>query len=122
MSAVAAVRPPVEEPPPEAGPRFRDDVELLALESWQGGPTRWYARQPESRELFELGREAAFLCRHLDGRTSPAELHRRLEEEFGTPAEEDDVEIFLEQLARSGLLAGSVPQRGPATLPELFDP
>jgi hypothetical protein len=53
-----------------------------------------------------LNRPAAVIWRHLDGRTSMAEMVERLEQELTAPADEDMVWLALKELDRAHLLEG----------------
>ena len=58
-----------------------------------------------------LNRAAAVVWRHCDGRTSVADLARRLKDEADLPADEAVVWLALQRLAKTHLLeAGVVPQ------------
>jgi len=105
----------------ETPPRLRPGLKLVSSRSLIDGQPRRYVRDPRSEELFELGEEAAFLCRHLDGTRSEETIRRLYQEEFGVALPPDQLRIFLRQLARSGLLEGPVAVRK-LTFPEIFDP
>jgi hypothetical protein len=59
-----------------------------------------------SHEAHCLNQTAAFIWKHCDGRTSPAEMARQLEKLTGTPVSEQVVWLALRQLAKSHLLDG----------------
>lgn len=102
-------------------PRFRPDLTIVRL-GLKGRPSTHYVRDPATFEIIELGEEGAFLCRQLDGRSGPEEIRARFEAQFGARLGQESLDVFVDQLARKGMLDG-VP-RGPQrrTFAEYFDP
>jgi len=102
-------------------PRFRPDLPIVRL-GLKGRPSTHYVRDPATFEIFEFGEEGAFLCRQLDGQSGPAEIGARFEARFGARLSRENLDVFVEQLARKGMLA-EIP-RGPRrrTFAEYFDP
>jgi hypothetical protein len=66
-----------------------------------------------SHEAHCLNETAAFVWKDCDGRTSPAEMARRLERRMMTPVSEQMVWLALRQLSKSGLLEGPLPSQSP---------
>jgi hypothetical protein len=64
-----------------------------------------------------LNQTAAFIWKHCDGRTTPAELAQRFEKEFGTIADEAMIWLALDQLEKFNLLEGRLER--PAVLNRL---
>ena len=101
-------------------PKLRSGLEIL---SWSGEDrlARSYVRDTSTQKVFELGDEAAFVCRKLDGKTDIPEIGRLYEEKFNEPMSEDDLEIFIGQLARDGLLEGWRKEDQPPSFAEALD-
>jgi multidrug resistance efflux pump len=101
-------------------PKLRSGLEVL---SWSGEDrlARSYVRDKRTQEVFELGDEAAFVCRKLDGQTDFREIGRLYEEKFDRPLSNDDLEIFIGQLARDGLLEGWRKEDQPPSFAEALD-
>jgi hypothetical protein len=57
-----------------------------------------------------LNRAAALVWRHCDGRTTPSDLARMLENEVGLPDDEAVIHLALERLAKAHLLEGQAPR------------
>ncbi|HEU4402205.1 MAG TPA: PqqD family peptide modification chaperone [Candidatus Polarisedimenticolia bacterium] len=103
-------------------PRFRADLDLLTWPGHAGAPPACFARDPRTRELFELGPEGFFLCQKLDGVTTHSEILDLYQEKFGVPLAPEDLEVFLRQLRQHGLLVGTSATPRRLTFPEIFDP
>jgi putative peptide zinc metalloprotease protein len=101
-------------------PRLRPGAKILAWDRALGFRQRHFVRDPQSGEVVELGAEAAFVCRRLDGRTDVEELRREYEREFKKPLAHEDLEILLQRLAEAGLLEGVAAGPRKRSLPELF--
>jgi multidrug resistance efflux pump len=101
-------------------PKLRSGLEIL---SWSGEDrlARTYVRDMGTQKVFELGDEAAFVCRKLDGKTDLSEIGRLYEEKFNKPLSNDDLEIFIRQLGRDGLLEGLRKDAQPRTFVEALD-
>jgi multidrug resistance efflux pump len=102
-------------------PQFRGDLPIVRL-GLEGRRTMHYVRDPKTSEVIEFGEEGAFICRQLDGRTGPGEIRRRFEARFGTPVGEDDLDVFVEQLAHKGMLEGIAAGPRLRTFAEYLDP
>ena len=68
-------------------------------------------------KAFCLNETAALIWKHCDGKTDPARLTEILEQERGTPIDEDVLWLGLEQLSRSNLL--EKPQESPLAKPKI---
>jgi putative peptide zinc metalloprotease protein len=99
--------PPAGRPGP--WPTFRGDLEVVPPLDGEGDDT-WLIKDPRHRTFFEAPDVESFLCRHLDGRTSPQLLRARARTRFGVRLSPDDVTGFLHQLEQLGLLVGSAPE------------
>ncbi len=102
-------------------PRFRRNLRLVRTQSVVDGQPKCYVRSPDTDEIFELGEEAAFVCENLDGEKSAATIRALYKEQFGVPLTQEDFEILVRLLARSGFLEGQEASTE-RTLPEIFDP
>jgi putative peptide zinc metalloprotease protein len=94
---------------PGPWPTFRPDLEVVPPLDGEGDDT-WLIKDPRRGTLFEAPEVESFLCRHLDGRTSPQLLRERARTRLGARLSPDDVTGFLEQLEQLGLLVGSAPE------------
>jgi multidrug resistance efflux pump len=101
-------------------PRLRSGLEILSW-SLEDRLARTYVRDTRTQKVFELGDEAAFVCRKLDGKTDFEEIGRLYEEKFDKPLSDDELEIFIRQLARDGLLEGVSKEDQPRTFVEALD-
>jgi putative peptide zinc metalloprotease protein len=99
-------------PPPDGSPgpwpTFRGDLEVVPPLEGDEDDT-WLIKDPRHRTFFEAGEVESFLCRHLDGRTSPQFLRARARTSLGVRLSPDDLTGFLHQLEQLGLLMGSAP-------------
>ncbi|HEY4047002.1 MAG TPA: PqqD family protein [Acidobacteriaceae bacterium] len=64
---------------------------------------------PERNKAFCLNQTAAYVWRHADGKTTVAEMAKRMEEELKKPADEQVVLFALDVLFKDGLLAPATP-------------
>jgi len=103
-------------------PRLRPDLEHFSLPAASGTPAKYFVRDPKTLLVFECGEPGLFLCGKLDGRTPLDEIFRLYEERFGTTLSPADLDLFIRQLAESGLLADvrRAPRR--RTFAEILDP
>jgi multidrug resistance efflux pump len=101
-------------------PRLRSGLEILSW-SLEDRLARSYVRDTRTQKVFELGDEAAFVCRKLDGKTDVDEIARLYEEKFDKPMPNDELEIFIRKLARDGLLEGLGPEDQPRSFVETLD-
>lgn len=68
---------------------------------------------PKRNKAFCLNQTAAFVWKHSDGKTTVAELAKRMEQQLNKPVNEEMVLFALGVLSKDGLLAAST------ALPEL---
>jgi putative peptide zinc metalloprotease protein len=101
-------------------PRLRPEFEISSWDRPLRSQQRHFARDQESGAVVELGAEAAFLVRHLDGRIGTSDLSRLYREEFGKDVSEADLDILLESLAEAGLLEGIDAHERERTFPEFL--
>jgi multidrug resistance efflux pump len=64
-------------------------------------------KDPASGRFFRFGELEHFIAQQLDGKTSPGELQRRVEEKFNAAISDETLERFIERLRGLGLLAGA---------------
>lgn len=104
----------------ETLPGIRPDLKIFSWTRPVVSRQRHFASEPGSGNVLELGAEAAFLCRRLDGRSSPDDLRRDYERQFGKPLSQEDLDVLIRQLAEAGFLQGipAIPRR--RTVPEIF--
>src|SRR6266446_6382581 len=104
----------------ETLPGIRPDLKIFSWPRPVVSRQRHFASEPGSGKVLELGAEAAFLCRRLDGRASPDDLRRDYERQFGKPLSQEDLDVLIRQLAEAGFLQGvpAIPRR--RTVPEIF--
>lgn len=88
-------------------PVFRKDLEVTAINS--GGDNNYLVRDPMTGDVYSFGEEELFLCRHLDGRMSPYDLHSLVEKRFDVNMDRDQMSSFIHYLGENNLLAGSSP-------------
>lgn len=101
-------------------PRLRPELKLVSWPRPAGSPERHFARDPATGDVVELGAEAAFVCRLLDGRSGVEDVCREHERQFGRRLTEEDLEALLQRLAEGGLLEGVAAEPRRKTFPELF--
>src|SRR5437867_10317196 len=104
----------------ETLPGIRPDLKIFSWTRPVASRQRHFASGPGTGSVLELGAEAAFLCRRLDGRSSPADLRRDYEGQFGKPLSQEDLDVLIRQLAEAGFLLGIPAIRRRKTVPELF--
>lgn len=95
----------------------RDDVELVP-EDRGAAPGRYYVRDPRTGGTFVLDEAAWFLWHALQSGTPRDAVLANYRERFGVALDAAQLDAFVHQLGRRGLLAAAPP---PRTLPELFD-
>jgi multidrug efflux pump subunit AcrA (membrane-fusion protein) len=104
----------------ETLPGIRPDLRIFSWTRPVASRQRHFASEPETGNVLELGAEAAFLCRRLDGRSSMADLRRDYERQFGKPLLQEDLDVLIQQLATAGFLQGIPARKRRRTLPEVF--
>jgi hypothetical protein len=90
---------------PPMKPRARKDGLVV-----QELPEETLVYDLERNRAHCLNRAAALVWRHSDGRTTPSDLARMLENEVGLPDDEAVVHLALERLAKAHLLEGQAPR------------
>ena len=94
-------------------PRRRDDLNIRRI-----SPSECVVKLPSARTYFSLGPKEAWLLEQLNGRRSPRRLRRKFEEQFGEPADVQEIEQFISTADRMGLLESRKPrQAGPSAEP-----
>src|SRR5258708_1286816 len=63
----------------------------------------------EPNKAYCLNHTAPLVWKHCDGRTSPAEIAKRLKKKMGAPVDEKVVWYALDQLGRDRLLEDKIP-------------
>ncbi|HYV86486.1 MAG TPA: PqqD family peptide modification chaperone [Patescibacteria group bacterium] len=104
----------------ETLPGIRPDLKIFSWTRPVASRQRHFASEPQTGNVLELGAEAAFLCRRLDGRSSMADLRRDYERQFGKPLLQEDLDVLIQQLAAAGFLDGIPARERRRTLPEIF--
>jgi len=89
---------------PTKQPQFRTDLDI-APRVVDEEHLRYFITDPATEEVFEFGEEEYFLCAHLDGKQSTAEVCRIFEAQFGWRLDPAQLEAFITNLGRLGLLA-----------------
>jgi putative peptide zinc metalloprotease protein len=106
-AGVGVAKPPAGRPGP--WPAFCPGLEVVPpLEGDDDGT--WLIKDPRHQTFFEAPEIESFLCRHLDGHTSPQRLRARIRIRFGVSLSADEISGFLQQLEQLGLLKGSAPE------------
>jgi len=81
---------------PSVHPKFRDDLVISQLEDRE--QTAFVVKDPVTNRFFRLKRHEFYIARRLDGMTSPEEIRRNFEQEFGVSLPEDKLERFIRRL------------------------
>jgi multidrug resistance efflux pump len=87
-----------------AAPRFRSDLEVS--EQRAGAATVYVLKEPASGRIFRLPEVAYFIARQFDGQSAPEDIRKRAEEKFGDALSQEELDAYLAQLRRLGLLEG----------------
>jgi putative peptide zinc metalloprotease protein len=64
-------------------------------------------KDPASGRIFRLPETAYFIARQLDGETAPDEIRSRVEQKFGAAVSAEELDAYLAQLRRLGLVEGA---------------
>jgi len=83
-------------------PRFRADLTLSRQTSADG--TVFVVKDPLRQQFYRLPEEAHFIAEQLDGETPLDVIRRRTEEKFQTSLPPAQLDAFVRQLDKSGLL------------------
>src|SRR5688572_7297526 len=89
----------------DACARLRSGLEVS--EQRAGEATVYVVKDPASGRIFRLPATAYFIARQLDGRTPPEEIRGRVEKEFGAAPSREELDGYLLQLSRLGLVDGA---------------
>jgi putative peptide zinc metalloprotease protein len=80
----------------------------LEVSEQRAGDAKVYVlKEPASGRIFRLPESAYFIAQQLDGRTAPDEIRRRAEEKFGAAVSREELDAYLAQLRRLGLIEGA---------------
>jgi multidrug resistance efflux pump len=96
----------------DACARLRAGLEVS--EQRAGEATVYVVKEAASARIFRLPESAYFIARQLDGRTAPDEIRRRVEEKFGAAPSREELDGYLLQLSKLGLLEGAASPAAPA--------
>jgi putative peptide zinc metalloprotease protein len=97
----------------DAWPRFLSGLEVS--EQRAADAAVYVLKDPASGRIFRLPETAYFIARQLDGETAPDEIRRRAQEKFGAAVSAEELEAYVAQLRRLGLVEGAAqapPVRG----------
>jgi multidrug resistance efflux pump len=95
-------------------PALRADLVVSRQETPEGPCI--VLKDPSSRRFFRLGEREYFIARQLDGRTPPELVSERLASEYGEAVSREELDQFVRQLERTGLLERETapgPPKGP---------
>jgi len=84
-------------------PRFRTDLTVSRQTSPADGAI-FVIKDPVRQQFYRLPEEAHFIAEQLDGETPLDVVRRRVEEKFQTPLPTAQLDAFVRQLDKSGLL------------------
>lgn len=85
-----------------APPKFRSDLEVS--EQRAGEATVYVLKEPASGRIYRLPETAYFIARQLDGTSTPEAVRKRVEEKFGDTLSQEELDAYVGQLRRLGLL------------------
>ncbi|MGH8706469.1 MAG: PqqD family peptide modification chaperone [Burkholderiales bacterium] len=88
-----------------APPKFRSDLEVS--EQRAGQETVYVLKEPASGRIYRLPETAYFIARQLDGASTPEAIRKRVEEKFGDTLTPEELDAYVGQLGKLGLLEGT---------------
>ena len=107
---------------PNSFPALRPGLEIIPQgKSRKGDRAGFLLRDPRTGEVFEMEEEEFFLCQQLDGATSLPVIQERYESRFGNPLSLEELEAFVAQLGREGILLNAADQGHVEELAKIFD-
>src|SRR4028118_962212 len=83
---------------------FREDLMVTQKTNSEDLSKRYFIKDPISGETFEFGEEEYFLCKSMDGTSSPSQVVANFKERFGLSLTEEDFNEFSKQIESFGLL------------------
>jgi putative peptide zinc metalloprotease protein len=89
----------------DACARLRSGLEVS--EQRAADATVYVLKDPASGRIFRLPETAYFIARQLDGQTAPDEIRKRVDEKFAAAVSLEELEAYLSQLRRLGLIEGT---------------
>src|SRR6266436_4041645 len=87
---------------PTIYPRLRRDL-IISRQETSGGVV-FILKDPQIGRFVRFREPEYFIAQQLDGSTSPEEIRRRGQEQFGAPLSESVLEGFAAKLGTLGLL------------------
>jgi multidrug resistance efflux pump len=84
--------------------RLRKDLLITTIVYPETSKQSYSFKKPSSGEAFEFGEEEYFLCKSMDGISTPSEILAAFERHFGLVLTEEDFNQFSQQIAECGLL------------------
>jgi multidrug resistance efflux pump len=88
-----------------ASPKFRSDLEVS--EQRAGAATVYVLKEPASGRIYRLPEVAYFIARQFDGQSTSEEIRKRVEEKFGDALSQEELDAYITQLRKLGLLEGA---------------
>jgi putative peptide zinc metalloprotease protein len=86
---------------------FRKELIVTFIKNKDSTSTTYLIKDPNTGETFEFGEEEYFLCKSIDGITSPSQIINNFKTNFGLSLSEEDFSQFAAQIAELGLLESS---------------
>ena len=83
---------------------FREDLVITSTTNKDTLAKRYFIKDPILGETFEFGEEEYFLCKSMDGTSSPSQVVANFKERFGLSLTEEDFNEFSKQIESFGLL------------------
>ncbi len=84
--------------------RFRTDLLITQTVNQETLAQSYLVKDPISNEIFEFGEEEFFLCKSMDGYSTPLQISQAFKNHFGLSVTEEDFNQFSAQIAEFGLL------------------
>ncbi len=86
---------------------FRQKLIVTTITNKDSKAKSYLIKDPNTEESFEFGEEEYFLCKSMDGNTTPSEIIDNFKNRFGLSLSEEDFQQFAQQIADFGLLESS---------------
>jgi multidrug resistance efflux pump len=86
---------------------FRKKLIVTSITNKDSKTKSYLIKDPDTGETFEFGEEEYFLCKSIDGVTTPSQIIENFKNRFGLSLSEEDFHQFAEQIAECGLLESS---------------
>jgi putative peptide zinc metalloprotease protein len=99
---------------PEGYPKFRDDL-IVSQQEFEG-TTHYVIKDPVTRKFFRIKEFECFICRNLDGKTSPEQIAKSFEDHFHIRLPQETLDKFIRRIESLGFLEGDRTERELARL------